>query len=124
MNIGNEKIVLIALDCLPIYLFLTPNSRSVFCAGVSLNIHSFIHSFIHALDCVLTVCLLWFGVFASFCFCSLACCSSNLRRSYSISLASCLSADKISASQHFSFKLLLKDKHNTFVYQTQHTNKK
>ena len=24
------------------YLFLTPNSRSVFCAGVSLNIHSFI----------------------------------------------------------------------------------
>ena len=30
-----------------IYLFLTPNSRSVFRAGVSLNIHSFIHSFIH-----------------------------------------------------------------------------
>ena len=28
-----------------IYLFLTPNSRSVFRAGVSLNIHSFIHSF-------------------------------------------------------------------------------
>ena len=31
----------------PFYLFLTPNSRSVvvclFCAGVSLNIHSFIH---------------------------------------------------------------------------------
>ena len=26
-----------------IYLFLTPNSRSVFRAGVSLNIHSFIH---------------------------------------------------------------------------------
>ena len=25
------------------YLFLTPNSRSVFRAGVSLNIHSFIH---------------------------------------------------------------------------------
>ena len=31
-----------------LYLFLTPNSRSVFCAGVSLNIHSFIHSFIHS----------------------------------------------------------------------------
>ena len=30
-----------------ILAFLTPNSRSVFCAGVSLNIHSFIHSFIH-----------------------------------------------------------------------------
>ena len=28
-----------------IYLFLTPNSRSVFRAGVSLNVHSFIHSF-------------------------------------------------------------------------------
>ena len=28
-----------------IYLFLTPNSRSAFRAGVSLNIHSFIHSF-------------------------------------------------------------------------------
>ena len=27
-----------------IYLFLTPNSRSVFRTGVSLNIHSFIHS--------------------------------------------------------------------------------
>ena len=27
-----------------LYLFLTPNSRSVFCAGVSLNIHSFIVS--------------------------------------------------------------------------------
>ena len=28
-----------------IYVFLTPNSRSVFRAGVSLNIHSFFHSF-------------------------------------------------------------------------------
>ena len=34
----------ITISC--IYLFLTPNSRSVFCAGVSLNIHSFIHSFL------------------------------------------------------------------------------
>ena len=34
-----------------IHLFLTPNSRSVFRAGVSLNIHSFIHSFIHSLTC-------------------------------------------------------------------------
>ena len=32
----------ITISC--IYLFLTPNSRSVFRAGVSLNIHSFIHS--------------------------------------------------------------------------------
>ena len=30
----------ITISC--VYLFLTPNSRSVFCAGVSLNIHSFI----------------------------------------------------------------------------------
>ena len=29
-----------------VYLFLTPNSRSVFRAEVQLNIHSFIHSFI------------------------------------------------------------------------------
>ena len=28
-----------------IYHFLTPNSRSAFRAGVSLNIHSFIHSY-------------------------------------------------------------------------------
>ena len=33
-----------------VHLFLTPNSRSVFRAGMSLNIHSFIHSFI---PCVL-----------------------------------------------------------------------
>ena len=32
----------ITISC--VYLFLTSNSRSVFCAGVSLNIHSFIHS--------------------------------------------------------------------------------
>ena len=30
-------------ECRGLYLFQTPNSRSVFCAGVSLNIHSFIH---------------------------------------------------------------------------------
>ena len=36
---------IITISC--IYLFLTPNSRSVFCAGVSLNIHSFIHSSIY-----------------------------------------------------------------------------
>ena len=33
----------ITISC--VYLFLTPNSRSAFRAGVSLNIHSFIHSF-------------------------------------------------------------------------------
>ena len=31
------------------YLLLTPSSRSVFCAGVSLNIHSFVHSFLPSL---------------------------------------------------------------------------
>ena len=35
-----------------IYLFLTPNSRSAFRAGVSLNIHSFIHSCVpNSVDC-------------------------------------------------------------------------
>ena len=47
-----------AISC--IYLFLTSNSRSVFRAGVSLNIHSFIHSFIHC--CVFFV-LFWGCVF-------------------------------------------------------------
>ena len=36
-----------------IYLFLTPNSRSVFHAGVSLNIHSFIHAMLKHLFNVL-----------------------------------------------------------------------
>ena len=33
------------ITILCLYHFLTPNSRSVFCAGMSLNIHSFILSF-------------------------------------------------------------------------------
>ena len=37
----NSNNNLITISC--IYLVLTPNSRSVFRAGVSLNIHSFIH---------------------------------------------------------------------------------
>ena len=40
---GLILLLLVTISC--IYLFLTPNSRSVFCAGVSLNIQSFIHSF-------------------------------------------------------------------------------
>ena len=31
------------LNFMPFYLFLTPDSQSVFCAGVSLNIHSFMY---------------------------------------------------------------------------------
>ena len=39
----------------PFYLFLTPNNRSVFCAGVSININSFIHSL--PLECYVRVTL-------------------------------------------------------------------
>ena len=38
-----SEVYCITISCF--YLFLTPSSRSGFCAGVSLNIHSFIHSF-------------------------------------------------------------------------------
>ena len=47
-NYDDNDIIIIIIIIIVIqnkHLFLTPNSRSAFRAGVSLNIHSFIHSF-------------------------------------------------------------------------------
>ena len=58
--VGDFVCCLITISC--IYLFLTPNSRSVFRDGVSLNIHSFIHS-LFVVCCFCCCCCLFFLFF-------------------------------------------------------------